>query len=314
VQALLKGLPDAPPWRAEPSVRFLCPSPGYDRHFAICERYGIEMLTVPIGEQGPDLDEVERLAGSDPTIKGIWCVPRYSNPTGITYADAVVERLARMETAAADFRIFWDNAYAVHHLVDQPAPLKNILAACRRAGHPDRAIVFTSTSKISFAGAGIAALAASPATVRHLVAGLSIQTIGHDKLNQLRHVRFFKDAAGVAAHMRKHARILKPKFDAVVEILERELGGTGVATWSRPQGGYFISLDTLEGCAAAVVALADKAGVKLTKAGATFPYGRDPRDRNIRLAPSLPGLEEIRAAMELVALAVQLVSIERLGR
>ena len=314
VQALLKGMVDSPPWRAQPAVRFLCPSPGYDRHFAICERYGIEMVTVPIGDQGPDLDEVERLAGSDPSVKGIWCVPRYSNPTGITYADAVVERLARMETAAVDFRIFWDNAYAVHHLVDQPAPLKNILAACRAAGHPDRPIIFTSTSKISFAGAGISALAASPSTVRHLIAGLSIQTIGHDKLNQLRHVRFFKDAAGVAEHMRKHARILKPKFDAVVEILDRELGSTGVATWSRPQGGYFISLDTLDGCAAAVVALAERAGVKLTKAGATFPYGKDPRDRNIRLAPSLPGLEEIRAAMELVALSVQLVSIDQLSR
>jgi DNA-binding transcriptional MocR family regulator len=314
VQALLKGMVDSPPWRAQATVRFLCPSPGYDRHFAICERYGIEMITVPIDEQGPDMDEVERLAGSDPSVKGIWCVPRYSNPTGITYADSVVERLARMETAATDFRIFWDNAYAVHHLVDRPAPLKNILTFCRAAGHPDRPIAFTSTSKISFAGGGIAALAASASTVRHLIAGLSIQTIGHDKLNQLRHVRFFRDAAGIAEHMRRHARILKPKFDAVVEILDRELGDTGVATWSRPKGGYFISLDTLDGCASAVVALAERAGVKLTKAGATFPYGKDPRDRNIRLAPSLPSLEEIRAAMELVALSVQLVSIERLSR
>jgi DNA-binding transcriptional MocR family regulator len=239
-------------------------------------------------------------------------VPRYSNPTGATYCDAVVERCARMQTAAPDFRIFWDNAYAVHHLVEPPAPLRNILTACRAAGHADRPLIFTSTSKISFAGGGIAVLASSPTNVRHLLAGLSIQTIGHDKLNQLRHVQFFRDAAGIAAHMQRHAAILKPKFDAVAETLERELGGTGVATWSRPSGGYFVSLDTLDGCAAKVVAMAAAAGVKLTQAGATFPYGRDPRDRNIRLAPSLPSLAEIRQAMELVALCVQAVSVERL--
>lgn len=313
VQALLIGLPDAPPWQKHATVKFLCPSPGYDRHFAICERYGIEMVTVPMRGDGPDMDEVERLAGSDPSVKGIWCVPQYSNPTGSTYADAVVDRLAGMETAAPDFRIFWDNAYAVHHLVERPARLKNILAACRAAGYPDRPFIFTSTSKISFAGGGVSVLAASTANVRHLLAGLSIQTIGHDKLNQLRHVRFFKDAAGIGAHMRKHAAILKPKFDAVVDILDSELGPAGVATWSRPEGGYFISLDTLDGCAVKVVAMADAAGVKLTKAGATFPYGKDPRDRNIRLAPSLPGLEEIRQAMRLVALCVQLVSIDKLS-
>jgi DNA-binding transcriptional MocR family regulator len=313
VQALLIGLPDAPPWQKHGTVKFLCPCPGYDRHFAICERYGIQMVTVPMDGDGPDMDEVERLAGSDPSVKGIWCVPQYSNPTGITYADTVVDRLAGMETAAPDFRIFWDNAYAVHHLIEPPARLKNILAACRAAGHPDRPFILTSTSKISFAGGGVSVIAASTANVRHLLAGLSIQTIGHDKLNQLRHVRFFKDAAGVAAHMRKHAAILKPKFDAVVDILDSELGPAGVATWSRPEGGYFISLDTLDGCAGKVVAMADAAGVKLTKAGATFPYGKDPRDRNIRLAPSLPGLEEIRAAMRLVALCVELVSIEKLS-
>jgi len=313
VQALLKGPPDAPPWTAEGRVKFLCPSPGYDRHFAICERYGIEMLPVAIGADGPDMDEVERLAASDPAVKAIWCVPRYSNPTGVTYADAVVERLARMPSAARDFRIFWDNAYAVHHLVEPARPLQNILAACRAAGHADRPLIFTSTSKISFAGAGIAALAADTTNVRHLLGGLSIQTIGHDKLNQLRHVRFFKDAAGIAAHMRKHAALLKPKFDAVHEILGHELDGTGIAEWSRPQGGYFISLDTLDGCATQVVGMAAKAGVKLTNAGATFPYGKDARDRNIRLAPSLPGLGEIRQAMELVALCVQLVSIDRLA-
>lgn len=314
VLGLLKGMPDAPPWKSLPAVKFLCPSPGYDRHFAICERYGIEMIPVEMGQDGPDMDTVERLAGSDPAIKGLWCVPRYSNPTGITYSAEVVERFARMETAARDFRIYWDNAYAVHHLVDRPAPLKNILTTCRAAGNPDRPFIFTSTSKISFAGAGVGAIAASAANVRYLVAGLSIQTIGHDKINQLRHVRFFKDAAGVAAHMKRHAAILKPKFDAVGEILERELGGTGIAEWSRPQGGYFVSLDTLDGCASAVVAMADAAGVKLTKAGATFPLGKDPRDRNIRLAPSLPSLDEIQQSMELVAQCVQLVSIAKLTK
>jgi DNA-binding transcriptional MocR family regulator len=307
-------MPDAPPWKALSSVKFLCPSPGYDRHFAICERYGIEMIRVGMGPDGPDMDEVERLAGSDPAIKAIWCVPRYSNPTGITYSASVVERLAHMQTASSDFRILWDNAYAVHHLVERPAPLKSILATCKAAGNADRPVIFTSTSKISFAGAGVGVLAASATNVRHLLAGLSIQTIGHDKINQLRHVRFFKDAAGIAAHMKRHAAILKPKFDAVAEILERELGSAGVAEWSRPEGGYFVSLDTRDGCAAAVVAMADAAGVKLTKAGATFPYGKDPHDRNIRLAPSLPGLDEIRQSMELVALSVQLVTIARLTK
>jgi DNA-binding transcriptional MocR family regulator len=313
VQTLLRGLPDAPPWKSQPAVKFLCPSPGYDRHFAICERFGIAMVPVEMHDDGLDMDEVERLAGSDPAVKGIWCVPRYSNPTGATYSDAVVDRFARMETAAPDFRIFWDNAYAVHHLVERPAPLKSVLAACRAAGRADRPLIFTSTSKISFAGAGISALAASTANLRHVVAGLSIQTIGHDKLNQLRHVQFFKNADGVGAHMQKHAAILKPKFDAVNEILERELAGSGVAQWTRPQGGYFISLDTLDGCASKVVSMADAAGVKLTRAGATFPYGKDPRDRNIRLAPSFPSLAEIRQAMELVALCVQLVTIDQLS-
>lgn len=311
VQMLLLGTPDAPAWQREGPVAFLCPSPGYDRHFAICERFGIRMLPVDMGPHGPDMDAVERLV-SDRAVKGIWCVPRYSNPTGITYADEVVERLAAMETAARDFRIFWDNAYAVHHLVPAPRPLANILRACQRAGHPDRPLIFASTSKVSFAGSGVAVMAASAANIRHALAGLSIQTIGHDKLNQLRHVRFFRDAAGVAAHMAKHAAILKPKFDTVQAVLERELGGTGAATWSHPEGGYFISLDTRGGCAAKVVAMAAAAGVKLTAAGATFPYGKDPHDRNIRLAPSLPGLDEIGTAMELVALCVQLATIERL--
>ncbi len=313
VQGLVKGWPDAPPWRAGGGgVKFLCPSPGYDRHFFICERYGIEMIPVAMGDDGPDMDAVEELAASDPQVKGIWCVPRYSNPTGVVYGAATVERLAGM-AAARDFRIFWDNAYAVHHLIDRPRPLTNMLRACAAAGHPDRALIFTSTSKISFAGAGVGVVAASPANIRHLLAALSIQTIGHDKLNQLRHVRFFRNAAGIDAHMRKHAAILRPKFALVEEILRSSLNGKGIAEWSQPEGGYFVSLDTLDGCATKVVALAEAAGVKLTKAGATFPLGKDPRNRNIRLAPTLPGLDEIRQAMELVTLCVELVSLEQLG-
>lgn len=310
VQALLKGTTGGAAWHGQ-RPKFLCPSPGYDRHFAICERYDIEMVPVAMRDDGPDMDEVERLVSGDPRVKGMWCVPRYSNPGGVVYAKQVVERLAAMPCAAADFRILWDNAYAVHHLVDDPPPLANLLAACAAAGDPDRAIVFTSTSKITFAGAGVAALAASAANVRHIVAGLSIQTIGHDKLNQLRHARFFGNAAGVAAQMKKHAAILKPKFDAVTAILAERLGGKGVATWSDPQGGYFVSLDTPDGCASRVVRMAEEAGVKLTKAGATYPYGKDPRDRNIRLAPSFPPLAQVRQAMELVAICVEIAALER---
>jgi DNA-binding transcriptional MocR family regulator len=237
-------------------------------------------------------------------------VPRYNNPTGAVCSAAVVERLAHMP-AAPDFRIFWDNAYAVHHLVDNPPPLANMLQACRAAGNPDRPLIFASTSKISFAGAGVGVVAASPTNIRHLLGGLGIQTIGHDKLNQLRHVRFFKDAAGVAAHMRRHAAILAPKFAAVTEILTHRLGGKGIATWSDPKGGYFISLDVADGCATRVVTLAGEAGVKLTQAGAAFPYGKDPRDRNIRLSPSFPTLPQIRQAIELVALCTELAAAER---
>lgn len=310
VQGLLKGVPDSPPWTAGGAVKFLCPSPGYDRHFFICERYGIEMIPVEWRDDGPDMDAVERHLQSDARIKGMWIVPRYNNPTGAVCSASVVERLAQM-AAPPDFRIFWDNAYAVHHLVDDPPPLANLLRACKAAGNPDRVLTFASTSKISFAGAGVSAVAASPTNIRHLLAGLGIQTIGHDKLNQLRHVKFFKDAAGVAAHMRKHAAILKPKFEAVTSILEQRLGGKGIASWTDPKGGYFISLDVADGCATRVVKLADEAGVKLTKAGAAFPYGKDPRDRNIRLAPSFPGPQAIRQAIELVALCVELAAAER---
>jgi DNA-binding transcriptional MocR family regulator len=310
VQALLCGVPDGNgPWRSA-AVKFLCPSPGYDRHFAICERFGIEMIVVGMNSAGPDIDRVEELAAGDSSIKGIWCVPKYSNPTGVTFSDSVVERLASMTTAAPDFRIFWDNAYTVHHLTEEPDHLLNLLAACKKAGTANRAFIIGSTSKVSFAGAGLAMVGASASNLAWLRSGLSIQTIGPDKLNQLRHVRFFRDMAGITAHMRKHAQILRPKFEAVQDVLERELGGTGVASWSRPRGGYFVSLDTPPGCAKKVVALAAEAGVKLTAAGATFPLGKDPKDSNIRIAPSLPSLDEIRTAMELLAICVKLAAIE----
>ncbi len=300
------------PWsRQAGPVKFLCPSPGYDRHFSICEHLGIEMIAVAIRDDGPDMDEVERLVAADGGIKGIWCVPKYSNPTGSVYSDETVERLARMPAKAPDFRIFWDNAYAVHHLGGQPAPLADILGACKRAGNPERVLVFGSTSKISFAGGGLAFLAGSTQTMDWARTHLGFQTIGPDKLNQLRHVVFFKDMGGIEEHMRRHAAILGPKFDAVQEVLARELGDSGVAEWTRPSGGYFVSLDTPPRCARRVVQLAAEAGVKLTPAGATFPYGKDPADRNIRIAPSFPTVADIRCAIEVVAICVRLADTEK---
>jgi DNA-binding transcriptional MocR family regulator len=301
------------PWAAQRPVRFLCPSPGYDRHFAICEHLGIEMVPVDLRGNGPDMDAVERMAAEDASVKGIWCVPKYSNPTGDVYSDEVVQRLAGMRTEATDFRIFWDNAYCAHHLGTGPAPLADILAACRRAGHPERALLFGSTSKISFAGSGLAFMAGSTATMEWAKGHLGFQTIGPDKLNQLRHVRFFGDPAGIERHMQRHAAILKPKFDAVQEVLGRELSGKGVAEWTRPSGGYFTSVDTWDGCARRVIQLAAEAGVKLTPAGSTYPYKRDPRDRNIRIAPSFPPLADIRRAMEVLAVCIERVSLETLG-
>ncbi|MBP1774686.1 MAG: hypothetical protein H6Q86_692, partial [candidate division NC10 bacterium] len=301
------------PWAAQRPVKFLCPSPGYDRHFAICEHLGIEMVPVDLRGNGPDMDAVERMAAEDASVKGIWCVPKYSNPTGDVYSDEVVQRLAGMRTEATDFRIFWDNAYCVHHLGTGPAPLADILAACRRAGHPERALLFGSTSKISFAGSGLAFMAGSTATMEWAKGHLGFQTIGPDKLNQLRHVRFFGDPAGIERHMQRHAAILKPKFDAVQEVLGRELSGKGVAEWTRPSGGYFTSVDTWDGCARRVIQLAAEAGVKLTPAGSTYPYKRDPRDRNIRIAPSFPPLADIRRAMEVLAVCIERVSLETLG-
>lgn len=299
------------PWSRQAPVKFLCPSPGYDRHFFICEHLGIEMIPVELRGDGPDMETVEKLASSDAGIKGIWCVPKYSNPTGEVYSDEVVERLARMPARAPDFRIFWDNAYAVHHLGFRPARLADILAACRKARNPDRVYIFGSTSKISFAGSGLAFMAGSPANMEWARRHLGVQTIGPDKLNQMRHVAFFKTMAGIESHMQRHAAILKPKFDAVQEVLGRELGGRGLAEWTRPTGGYFISVNTGGGCARRVVQMAAEAGVKLTPAGSTYPYQKDPRDRNVRIAPSFPPVADIRSAMEVLAVCVELASLER---
>jgi len=313
MRAMVNGVTaNSSPWKLLPRVKFLCPSPGYDRHFFVCQYLGIEMITIDMNADGPDLDTVENLVAADDSIKGIWCVPKYSNPTGAVYSDSVVDRLANMKTKADDFIIFWDNAYALHHLGEKPARLKNILTACKQAGHPERVLIFGSTSKISFASAGLAMMAGSRASMDRARKQMSFQTIGPDKLNQLRHVRFFKNMAGLENHMKKHAAILKPKFDAVQNALETELAGKNIASWSKPTGGYFVSVDTLEGCAGPVVQMAAEAGVKLTPAGSTFPYMKDPLNRNIRLAPSFPPLADIRLAMELVGICIQLVSIEKL--
>ncbi|MEO3785559.1 aminotransferase [Actinocorallia sp. B10E7] len=312
VHALLSGVPGGTGrWTGGERVAFLCPVPGYDRHFALCERFGIEMIQVPMTGEGPDMDAVERLVADDATIKGIWCVPKYSNPTGVSYSDEVVRRLARMRTAAPDFRVFWDNAYAVHHLTDKPAEILDILAEAEAAGNPDRVFVFGSTSKVTFAGAGVAFFGSSEANIKWMTGFLGKSTIGPDKINQLRHVQFLKDAAGLAAHMRKHAEIVRPKFEAVDRILTAQLGGTGLAEWTRPEGGYFITLDVPEGCAGRVVQLAKEAGVALTPAGATHPYGDDPADRTIRIAPTFPVPAELDVAIEGLATCVRLAGYEK---
>lgn len=303
---------DSIPWCKLPKVKFICPSPGYDRHFAVTQLFNIEMIVVDMKKDGPDMDAIESLVEEDESIKGIWCIPKYSNPEGITYSDEVVDRLAGMKTAAKDFRIFWDNAYVVHHLTDCPDKLKNIMEACKAAGNPDRPYVFASTSKITFPGAGIAMMAASESNINRARKYLSIKTIGPDKINELRHVRFLKDMDGINNHMKKHAAILKPKFDMVLDLMESELGNKNIASWNKPNGGYFISFNTMPGCAAATVKMASDAGVVFTPAGATFPYGKDPNDRNIRIAPTLPPLNELKIAMELFCTCVQIVTIKKL--
>jgi DNA-binding transcriptional MocR family regulator len=312
--ALLKGLPESPrPWAQDKNVAFLCPSPGYDRHFAILETYGIRMIPVSMTGAGPDMDEVEALV-HDPAVRGMWCVPKYSNPTGETYSRATIERLARMETAAADFRLFWDNAYAVHHLTDNEVEISNILELCVEAGNSDRAFVFGSTSKITFAGAGLALCASSPSNVAWLCRHNGIRTIGPNKINQLRHVRFFGDSDGIRALMRRHRALIEPKFGAVHDAFNDRLGETEFATWNRPLGGYFVNVDVQPGCAKRVVGLAKQAGIAMVPAGQTFPYGNDPDDTNLRIAPTFPSLGEVKAAAEAIALCIDLAVCEVMTR
>lgn len=313
-RAWISGLGGQLPWSKLESVKFICPVPGYDRHFSICEHFGIEMIPIELGEDGPDIAQVAELV-ADPAVKGIWCVPQYSNPCGYTYSDEVVRGLAALKPAASDFRIFWDNAYVVHHLYDDPSQqdhVLNIIDACADAGSPDMVFEFCSTSKVTLPGAGISAFVSSVANVDEMLAAMGAQTIGFDKLNQLRHVRFLKDAEGVAAHMSKHAELLRPRFEKVLEIFDEDLSGTGVGSWTRPRGGYFISFTGLDGTAKATVAKAKDAGVALTGAGATWPYGDDPHDSNIRIAPSFPSIEELEQAARIFTVCVRMAALERL--
>lgn len=301
------------PWCKLDKVKFLCPVPGYDRHFAITESFGIELINIPLHDDGPDMNMVEQYVNNDETVKGIWCVPLYSNPSGQSYSDEVVKRFAHLKPAAKDFRIFWDNAYCVHHLdPDHPDHVLDILSECEKAGNPDMVYKFGSTAKVTFPGAGISAIASSKANLEDMKKQMNVQMISHDKINQLRHVRFFKDLDGIKAHMRKQAAILRPRFEAVDEILTRELGGLEIGTWTKPHGGYFVSFDSLDGCAKAIVAKCKDAGVVMTGAGATYPYGKDPHDSNIRIAPSFPSLDELKMAAEIFCVCVKLVSIDKL--
>ena len=312
-RAYTHGILGNTPWCKLDKVKFLCPVPGYDRHFAITERFGIEMINIPMSESGPDMGMVEEYVSNDASVKGIWCVPKYSNPQGYTYSEETVKRMAALKPAAEDFRIFWDNAYVIHDLYDDNKDeIADIISECEKAGNPDMVFEFASTSKVSFPGSGIAALATSANNIADIKKQLTIQTIGHDKLNQLRHVRFFKDINGLKEHMRKHAEFMRPKFEAVESVLEEELGGLGIGSWTEPKGGYFISFEAMDGCAKAIVAKCKEAGVKLTGAGATFPYGKDPKDSNIRIAPSFPTPEEMKQAADLFVLCVKLVSLEKL--
>ena len=312
-RAYTHGIMGETPWCKLDKVKFLCPVPGYDRHFAITEHFGIEMINIPMSETGPDMDMVEELVNSDPTVKGIWCVPKYSNPQGICYSDETVRRFANLRPAAKDFRIFWDNAYVIHHLYeDNQVEILDIIGECEKAGNPDMVFEFASTSKVSFPGSGVSAMATSHANLEDAKKHYTIQTIGNDKVNQLRHARYFKNLDGLKEHMKKHADFMRPKFETTLKVLEEELDGLGIGSWIKPLGGYFISFDAMEGCAKAIVAKCKEAGVILTGAGATFPYHNDPKDSNIRIAPSFPTPEEMQQATEIFVLCVKLVSVQKL--
>ena len=307
------GVNGSAPWYKLDKVKFLCPVPGYDRHFKITETFGIEMINIPLYDNGPDMDMVEEYVNNDPAVKGIWCVPKYSNPTGISYSDEVVKRFAALKPAAEDFRIYWDNAYCIHHLYeDTQDEILNILEECEKAGNPNMVYIFSSTSKISFPGSGVSAIASSVENINFILSHMTVQTIGHDKINQLRHARFFKDINGLNAHMKKHAELLRPKFAAVLDALDAEIAGLEIGTWIKPRGGYFISFNSMPGCAKAIVSMCKDLGVVMTGAGATFPYGKDPKDSNIRIAPTFPSVEEMKEAAEVFVLCVKLVSVNKL--
>ena len=312
-RAEMFGICGNTPWSKLDKVKFLCPVPGYDRHFAITEDFGIEMINIPMTADGPDMDMVEQYVNNDEAVKGIWCIPKYSNPEGVVYSDETVKRFAALKPAAKDFRIFWDNAYAVHHLYeDQQAEILNILELCEEAGNPDMVFEFCSTSKVSFPGSGIAAIATSEANIADIKKRLTIQTIGHDKINQLRHVKFFKDIDGVKAHMMKHAAIIRPKFEMLDQLLTREVAARGIGSWVKPLGGYFISFNAMEGCAKEIVAKCKEAGVTMTGAGSPFPYKKDPKDSVIRIAPTYPSVEELEKAAEVFIIVTRMVSVSKL--
>lgn len=312
-RAMVHGICGNTPWCKLDKVKFLCPVPGYDRHFAITELFGIEMINIPLYEEGPDMDMVEEYVNNDPAVKGIWCVPKYSNPVGTSYSDETIRRFANLKPAAPDFRLFWDNAYCIHHLyADNQVEILDILSECEKAGNPDMVFEFASTSKVTFPGAGVAAMATSANNIADVKKAMTIQTIGHDKVNQLRHVRYFKNLDGIKEHMMKHADIMRPKFEMLDELLTAEIASRGIGSWVKPVGGYFICFESLEGCAKDIVGKCKEAGVTMTGAGAPFPYGKDPKDSTIRIAPTFPSVEELKKAAEVFVVCVRLSSVNKI--